>query len=64
MQAALRDALQTAGYLVVAAGDLGAAIDGLEEAQPDLLITRPTSTACRGVLRRITCAASAPDCRF
>lgn len=41
MQVALRDALQDAGYLVVAAGDLGAAIDRLEEAQPDLLITRP-----------------------
>ena len=41
MRAALHDALQSAGYLVVAAGDLGEAVDRLDEIRPDLLITRP-----------------------
>jgi DNA-binding response OmpR family regulator len=41
MQAALRDALQSAGYLVVEAGDLGTAVDRIHEVRPDLLITRP-----------------------
>jgi DNA-binding response OmpR family regulator len=41
MRAALRDALESAGYLVVAAGDLGAAVDRLHEIRPDLLIMRP-----------------------
>ncbi len=48
MRAALRDALQSAGYVVLAVGDLGAAIDGLEEAQPDLLITRPSVSGMPG----------------
>jgi DNA-binding response OmpR family regulator len=41
MQAALRDALENAGYLVVSAGDLGDAVDRLGEVCPDLLIIRP-----------------------
>jgi CheY-like chemotaxis protein len=41
MRAVLRDALESAGYLVVAAGDLGAAVDRLREMRPDVLITRP-----------------------
>ena len=41
MRAALHDALENAGYLVVTAGDLGEALDRLAETPPDLLITRP-----------------------
>jgi DNA-binding NtrC family response regulator len=41
MRAALHDALQSAGYLVVRAGDLGDAVDRLRESRPDLLIIRP-----------------------
>ena len=41
MRAALRDALESAGYLVVAASDLGTAVDRLHEIRPDLLIMRP-----------------------
>ena len=41
MRAALHDAFESAGYLVVAVGDLGEAVDRLDELRPDLLITRP-----------------------
>lgn len=41
MRNVLHDVLQEAGYLVLKAGDLGAAVDRLGEARPDLLITRP-----------------------
>jgi len=41
MRAAVCDALQSAGYLVVTARDLGEALDRLAETRPDLLITRP-----------------------
>lgn len=41
MRAAMRDVLSDAGYLVVGAGDLGAAVDRLKETRPDLLIVRP-----------------------
>jgi len=41
MRAGLRDALDSAGYLVVTAGDLGDAVNRLSEIRPDLLITRP-----------------------
>ncbi len=41
MRAGLRDALESAGFLVVTAGDLGEAVDRLIEMRPDLLITRP-----------------------
>jgi DNA-binding response OmpR family regulator len=41
MRAGLRDALESAGYLVVTASDLGEAVDRLTEMRPDLLITRP-----------------------
>jgi DNA-binding NtrC family response regulator len=40
-RAALHDAFQSAGYLVVTAGDLGEAVDRLDEIRPGLLITRP-----------------------
>jgi DNA-binding response OmpR family regulator len=41
MRAALHDAFQSAGYLVVPAGDLGEAIDRVDEMRPDLLVIRP-----------------------
>ncbi len=41
MRATLGDALESAGYMVVMAGDIGKAVDRLAEVQPDLLITRP-----------------------
>ena len=41
MQAALRDVLQSANYLVETAGDIGEAIDRIAELPPDLLVIRP-----------------------
>ncbi|MGD1090902.1 MAG: response regulator [Bryobacteraceae bacterium] len=38
---ALREALENAGYVVLATGGLGAAVDMLSQAKVDLLITRP-----------------------
>lgn len=38
---AFHDVLHGGGYLVLNAADLGAAVDRLAEARPDLLITRP-----------------------
>jgi DNA-binding response OmpR family regulator len=47
-RAVLRDALEAAGYLVRAAGDLGKAVDRLSEMRPDLLITRPYINSMSG----------------
>ncbi len=44
----LRDALEAAGYLVRAAGDLGKAVDRLTEMRPDLLVTRPYINSMSG----------------
>src|SRR5262249_39163084 len=41
MRAVLQDALQGAGYLVIAAEDLGVAVDRLKNVCPDLLVIRP-----------------------
>ena len=41
VRAVMKEALQRAGYVVVAAGGLGAAVDRLSEGGIDLLITRP-----------------------
>lgn len=41
MRNVLHDVLQDAGYLVLRAGDLGAAVDRLKETTPDLLLVRP-----------------------
>lgn len=41
MRAAMRDALEDAGFLVTTAGDLGAALDHLKELHPHLLIIAP-----------------------
>ena len=40
MRAALRDALESAGYLVVTASDLGDAVDRLNEISPAFLLVR------------------------
>ena len=36
----LKETLEHEGYMVIAAGDLGQAVDRLKECSPDLLITR------------------------
>ena len=48
MRDVLRDALDVDGYLVVVAGELGAAVDRLREMRPDLLITRPYINSMTG----------------
>jgi CheY-like chemotaxis protein len=48
MRAAFRDALQSPGYWIVEAGDLGVAVDRLNEAHPDLLIIRPYISGMTG----------------
>jgi DNA-binding NtrC family response regulator len=40
-RATLRDALESAGYLVVSGADLGEALDRLADTPPDLLVIRP-----------------------
>jgi CheY-like chemotaxis protein len=40
VRAVMREVLERAGYVVVATGDLGVAVDRLKELNPDLLITR------------------------
>lgn len=41
VRAVIKETLENAGYYVVAAGNLGTAIDRLKESTPDLLIIRP-----------------------
>ena len=48
MRAVLCDALESAGYLVVTASDLGAAVDRVREIHPDLLVTRPYINSMTG----------------
>ncbi len=48
MRHVLRDALSSAGYLVVIAADLGQAVDRLHEIRPHLLITRPYISSMPG----------------
>jgi len=40
VRAVFKEALEHAGYTVLATGDLGNAVDRLKELEPDLLITR------------------------
>jgi len=40
VRSVLQDTLEHEGYTVVTSGDLGSAVDRLEEIKPDLLITR------------------------
>ena len=41
MSAVLQEALDSAGYLAISTHDLGAAVERLNEVEPDLLIVRP-----------------------
>lgn len=50
MRAALRDALQSAGHVVEVAGDLGTAVERLDEESYDLLITRPYINSMPGAV--------------
>ena len=49
-RAVLRDTLESAGYLVAAATDLGTAVDRLEEIEADLLVVRPYINSMPGRL--------------
>ena len=40
VRSVLKETLEREGYMVVATGDLGQAVDSLKECMPDLLITR------------------------
>jgi CheY-like chemotaxis protein len=40
VRSVIQEALENAGYLVVATGDLGTAVDRMKETKPDLLIIR------------------------
>jgi DNA-binding response OmpR family regulator len=40
VRSVMKEALEHAGYTVIATGDLGNAVDRLQEIEPDLLITR------------------------
>ena len=48
MRAVLCDALESAGYLVVTASDLGAAVDRVRDMRPDLLVVRPYINSMTG----------------
>lgn len=48
MRDVLRDALESAGYLVVSTSELGAAVDRMQNMRPDLLITRPYISSMPG----------------
>lgn len=48
MRAVFRDALQSPGYHIVEAGELGTAVDRLNETHPDLLIIRPYISGMTG----------------
>src|SRR5580698_768699 len=41
MRTILQETLERAGYVVVSAADVGAAVDRVKELRPDLLIIRP-----------------------
>jgi|SRR5665213_619232 len=48
MRTVLQETLERSGYLVVAAGDVGSAVDRLKEMRPDLLIIRPYISSMPG----------------
>src|ERR1700677_3555801 len=50
MRAVLSDALESAGYLVVTASDLGAAVDRVQDMRPDLLVVRPYINSMSGYM--------------
>lgn len=49
-RAILHDALQRAGYLIMAAGDLGVAVDRVKMSRPDLLVVRPYINSMTGAM--------------
>jgi DNA-binding response OmpR family regulator len=48
MRTILHETLERAGYLVVNAGNLGAAVDRVKRMRPDLLIVRPYINSMQG----------------
>jgi len=50
MRVSLRNVLQDANYLVIAAGDLAEAIDRITEIKPDLLVVRPYINSMPGAV--------------
>jgi DNA-binding response OmpR family regulator len=50
MRAVLSGALESAGYLVVTASDLGAAVDRVHDMRPDLLVVRPYINSMSGYM--------------
>lgn len=60
MRAALQDTLRDAGYLVLAADDLGSAVDRLDEVSPDLLIIRPYINSMPGHMAATYLRTKAP----
>lgn len=48
MRTILHETLERAGYLVVNAADVGAAVDRVKELRPDLLIVRPQISSMPG----------------
>ena len=47
-RAILHDVLQKAGYLIMDAGDVGAAVDRVKMSRPDLLVVRPYISSMSG----------------
>jgi DNA-binding NtrC family response regulator len=52
----IQDALETEGYFVVTAPDLGAAQESLKDCTPDLFMVRPTRRACQDTRPLCICA--------
>jgi DNA-binding response OmpR family regulator len=48
MRTIVHETLERAGYLVIDAGDVGAAVDRLKEMRPDLLLIRPYISSMPG----------------
>lgn len=48
VRAVMQDALEKEGYLVIAEGSLGGAVDRLKDISPDLLIIRPYISSMPG----------------
>jgi DNA-binding response OmpR family regulator len=48
MRTIMRETLERSGYLIVSAGDVGAAVDRLKELRPDLLIVSPYINSMTG----------------
>jgi DNA-binding response OmpR family regulator len=47
-RAIVREVLQRAGYVIMDAGDLGAAVDRVKRQRPDLLVVRPYISTMTG----------------